>query len=46
VKLIPVGQTIRRDRIAGSLKGKIWIAPDFDDPLPEEILKAFRGEWD
>jgi len=26
------------------LKGKIWIADDFDDPLPEEIMAAFRGE--
>ena len=28
----------------GILKGKIWIADDFDDPLPEEILKAFEGD--
>jgi prevent-host-death family protein len=21
-------------RVFGSLKGKIWIAPDFDDPIP------------
>lgn len=28
----------------GSLKGKIWIADDFDAPLPEEILAAFEGE--
>ena len=26
------------------LKGEIWIADDFDDPLPEEIMAAFRGE--
>ena len=26
------------------LKGKIWIADDFDDPLPEEIMAAFCGE--
>jgi prevent-host-death family protein len=26
------------------LKGQIWIAEDFDDPLPEEILAPFRGE--
>ncbi|HEY6577795.1 MAG TPA: type II toxin-antitoxin system prevent-host-death family antitoxin, partial [Rhizomicrobium sp.] len=33
-----------RRKVAGSLKGKIWIGPDFDDPLPEDILAAFRGE--
>ena len=45
-KLISVAQKNRRNRVAGFLKGKIWIGPDFDDPLPEDILKAFRGECD
>lgn len=27
----------------GLLKGKIWVADDFDDPLPPEILAAFLG---
>jgi prevent-host-death family protein len=31
-------------RRPGLMKGKIWIADDFDDPLPEEIMAAFRGE--
>ena len=34
----------REPRQPGLMKGKIWIADDFDDPLPEEILAAFRGE--
>lgn len=34
------------DRKPGFMKGKIWIAPDFDDPLPDHILRAFRGEGD
>jgi prevent-host-death family protein len=34
------------DRKPGFMKGKIWIAPDFDDPLPELMAKAFRGEGD
>jgi prevent-host-death family protein len=34
----------REARQPGLLKGKIWIADDFDDPLPEEIMAAFRGE--
>jgi antitoxin (DNA-binding transcriptional repressor) of toxin-antitoxin stability system len=31
-------------RIPGLLKGRIRIGDDFDDPLPEEIMAAFRGE--
>lgn len=27
----------------GLLKGKIWIADDFDAPLPDEILAGFEG---
>jgi prevent-host-death family protein len=34
------------DRRPGQMKGKIWIGPNFDDPLPDEIMKAFRGEGD
>ncbi len=30
-------------RPRGLLKGKIWIADDFDAPLPDEILQSFRG---
>jgi prevent-host-death family protein len=33
-----------RRNLAGSLKGKIWIGTDFDDPLPDDILAAFRVE--
>lgn len=52
VKLVPVKQKTakraktRPDRKPGFLKGKIWIGPDFDDPLPKDILAAFRGERD
>ena len=28
----------RQARKPGALKGKIWISPDFDDPLPPESL--------
>ena len=27
----------------GSMKGKIWIADDFDGPLPDDIQAAFEG---
>ena len=31
------------DRTPGSARGKVWMAPDFDAPLPEELLDAFEG---
>jgi len=34
----------KKRREPGIWKGKVWIADDFDDPLPEEILRAFEGE--
>jgi prevent-host-death family protein len=33
-----------KPRVPGAWKGKVWIADDFDDELPEEIAAAFRGE--
>ena len=30
-------------RIHGSAKGQVWIAPDFNDPLPKEIMEAFEA---
>lgn len=40
VKLTP----IRQKRVPGSARGKIEIGPDFDDPLPDEILAEFERE--
>jgi hypothetical protein len=30
--------------MAGAGRGKVWIADDFDAPLPTELLAAFGGE--
>jgi prevent-host-death family protein len=30
-------------RRPGRAKGKIWIAGDFDAPLPNDLLDTFRG---
>lgn len=30
-------------RKLGAWRGKVWMAPDFDD-LPDEVASAFRGE--
>jgi len=32
-----------RPRQLGVLKGKIWVADDFDAPLPEDVLRDFEG---
>jgi len=29
----------RRKAVTGSLKGQIWMADDFNDPLPDDMLK-------
>lgn len=44
-RLMPIDK-VREPRQPGALKGKIWIADDFDDPLPPEIMKGFLGEDD
>lgn len=31
-------------RALGSMRGQIWIADDFDAPLPPEVLARFQGE--
>jgi prevent-host-death family protein len=43
----PVAKLVRvtaEPRQPGRLKGRIHMGPCFDEPLPDEILKAFRGE--
>jgi prevent-host-death family protein len=40
-KLVPYRQAPRRR--PGRGKGKIWIAADFDAPLPADILASFYG---
>jgi prevent-host-death family protein len=27
----------------GGWEGKVWVAPDFDAPLPPDLLDAFEG---
>jgi len=40
-KLVPIRDVARRR--PGRAKGKIWIAADFDAPLPADVLDAFAG---
>ena len=38
-KIVPYGGGART-RVPGSMKGEIWIAPDFDQ-LPDDMAEAF-----
>jgi prevent-host-death family protein len=45
----PIAKLVRfeppksRRRLGGLMKGKIVIADDFDDPLPDDIMAMFEG---
>jgi prevent-host-death family protein len=46
VRLMPVvagANQRKKDRAStlGMLKGQIWMSDDFDDPLPDDILRGF-----
>jgi prevent-host-death family protein len=41
-RLVPVEKK-HNVRPLGMDRGKIWIADDFDAPLPDDLLKAFYG---
>ena len=36
-RLMPVARKVKAERVPGLSAGKIWISPDFDDPLPDEF---------
>ena len=40
-KLLPIAQGAAR-RVPGSARGKLVVAPDFDAPLPDDLLDAFE----
>jgi len=42
-KLVPVKIT-QGKRPLGLYRGQIWMADDFDAPLPDDILAGFYGE--
>lgn len=44
-RLVPLApKDTRHLRVPGKGKGKGWIAPDFDAPLPPEVLRLFGEE--
>ena len=42
-RLVPIKDEPRPRRTFGQMKGKIWIADDFDDPLPDDVLDLFEN---
>jgi prevent-host-death family protein len=41
-KLVPLTQKNNR-RPLGFARGEVWVADDFDAPLPDDLLKQFYG---
>ena len=42
-RLVPLAPA-HPHRTPGSARGKIWVSPDFDAPLPDDLLAAFEGQ--
>lgn len=40
-RLVPATEALQQ-RVPGSARGRITISPDFDAPLPEDVLKEFE----
>lgn len=41
-RLVPLGRSTK-SRKPGAWEGRVTIGPDFDAPLPEDVLAAFEG---
>ena len=44
-RLVPLDD-VRPLREPGRGRGQWYVAPDFDDPLPDDVIAAFEGEQD
>ncbi len=42
-RLVPLAKRTA-PREFGFLAGQVWVGPDFDDPLPDDIQAAFEGK--
>ncbi len=42
-RLVPLA-TRTAPREFGFLAGQVWVGPDFDDPLPDDIAEAFGAK--
>lgn len=43
VKIVAIN---KKERVGGQLKDVLKVSDDFDDPLPDDLLKKFYGEED
>lgn len=43
-RLVAMGSKPKPKRKPGAWKGKVWVARDFDAPLPADLLAGFEGE--
>jgi len=41
-RLVPLEK--KPKRVPGGWEGKVWIAADFDAPLPDDLLRAFNED--
>ncbi len=42
-KLVPLTAD-RPRRVLGGAQGQVWVAPDFDAPLPSDVLAEFENQ--
>ncbi len=42
-RLVPLEPKKKKIRPLGMDRGRVWVANDFDAPLPDELLKEFYG---
>ncbi|HLW83780.1 MAG TPA: type II toxin-antitoxin system Phd/YefM family antitoxin [Candidatus Sulfotelmatobacter sp.] len=43
-RLVPIEPDKNKARPLGFARGQVWVADDFDAPLPDDLLKQFYGE--
>jgi prevent-host-death family protein len=41
-RLVPI-ESKKKTRPLGFARGEVWVADDFDAPLPDDLLKEFYG---
>jgi len=42
-RIVPLAESAAHLRVPGKGKGRVWMAPDFDEPLPASVLAGFAG---
>jgi len=42
-RLVPVGPGTQKQRPLGFARNEVWVADDFDAPLPADLLEEFYG---